>query len=72
VLANAVLAAPSTAGVTRLWPFGMYSAPGSSLSMTDVRMLVSEADLQQQMQFFRNGASGAINVRMVSHTRASG
>jgi hypothetical protein len=72
VLANAVLAAPSAAGVPRLWPFGMYSAPGSSISMTDVRMLVSEADLQQQMQFFRNGASGAINVCTVSDTRASG
>jgi hypothetical protein len=72
VLANAVLSAQSAAGVPRLWPFGMYSAPGSSLSMTDVRLLVSEADLQQQMQYFRNGAPGAINVRTVSNIGAVG
>jgi hypothetical protein len=34
--------------------------------MTDVRMLVSEADLQEQLQFFKDPASGAINVRTVS------
>jgi hypothetical protein len=67
VLANAVLDGQSPAGVPRLWPFGMYSAPGSSLSMTDVRMLVSDSDLQQQLQFFTNEASGAINVRTVSN-----
>ncbi|WIA15154.1 hypothetical protein OEZ85_001840 [Tetradesmus obliquus] len=62
VLANVAFEGQGAAGVPRLWPAGMYRAPGSSLEMTDVRMLVSDATLQQQLQFFRD-ASGGINVR---------
>lgn len=71
VLAYAVLAGQRAPGVPLLWPLGMYSAPGSSLSMTDVRILVSEAALQQQLQYFMKEAPMAINVRSVSNSRGA-
>jgi hypothetical protein len=57
VLANAVLAAPDAAAPL-LWPLGMFTATAGSMRMSDVRLMVSDAQLQQFRQvFLRSGAA---------------
>lgn len=59
VLLGTSLPPPSTAGVPRLWPLGLFSAPGANLSLTDVRLVVAPADLAAYAQFMAGQSRAA-------------
>lgn len=37
----------------QLWPLGMYTAVGNGLNISDVRLMVDAADLQQYMELMQ-------------------
>eukprot|EP00775_Hariotina_reticulata_P008079 gene8079-8273_t len=69
VLANAVLAA-SDAAAPLLWPLGMFTSTATSMRMNDVRLMVSDAQLQQLRQVF-SGSGAAVHTDNTSFLHIS-
>lgn len=38
----------------QLWPLGLYSAVGNGLNISDVRLMVDAADLQQYLELMQS------------------
>lgn len=49
VLAGVKLTGPADAEQPQLWPLGMFSAVGTGLNISDVRLLVDAADLKDYL-----------------------